>query len=75
MSLGWGSFHISCYYMSLFLVVLLNRYLYTDEYIYEVCMCMCMYVYACVCSSLCFSHVALMYTDLENVNNVYIEKC
>lgn len=73
MSLGWGSFQISCYYMFLFLVVLVYRYIYTDEYIYEVCMCM--YVYACVGRSLCFSHVALMYTDLENVNNVYIENC
>lgn len=73
MSLGWGPFASLGYYVSLFLVVLVNRYLYTDEYIYEVyvCVCICM----CLWCSCAFLLVALMYTDLENVNNVYIEKC
>lgn len=49
MSLGWGSFHISCYYESLFLVVLVNdTYIQMNISMKYVCVCVCMYMHVFV---------------------------
>lgn len=81
-----GSSEFSYPYVYFFLKVLVNRYICMDDYIYEIYMYICMYAwYMCIYayvyrtryrySYLPFwmSRTALIYPDLEILNNVYVD--